>query len=328
VTAERTDDRGLATRIRERSVIHAYKLATWTLGRVPQRASWEVSSLLAEGAYLSWPARRRATRASLAHVLGTTPDDRRVDRLARRMYRNYGEYVVELMRLPTMPPGALVREVDLSAADEIEEARGLDRGVIMVGAHLGHNEAGAASVADRGWHVSVLGDDTEYRELFDHLSRQRAAWGIHLLPWRNLRGMYTALRRHELVGMLVDWGYRPDGVPVRLFGEWTTLPPGPATLAARTGAVIMPIAIPLLQSGTMRYRGETSPLIEVASAEPAEIARATQAIAAAMERAIRRYPDQWWVFKAMWPETAQQKERLLARLAGYGLSPESPAAER
>ena len=43
-----------------------------------------------------------------------------------------------------------------------------------------------------------------------------------------------------MLGLLVDWGYRSEGIPVRLFDAWTTLPAGPATLAAKTGAVVAP----------------------------------------------------------------------------------------
>jgi len=328
VARARPDDRDRVTRIRDRSVMRAYRLATWTLGRVPQRASWEVGGILAQSTYLAWPARRRATRSSFAHVLGRSPDDPRVDRLARRMYRNYAQYIVELMRLPTRPRGEIVRELDMTAADNVETARDLGRGVIMVGAHVGFMEGGAAAIADRGWVVAAIADDAEFIELYEHLSRQRAAWGIRLLPWRNLREMYATLRRGDLIGLLVDWGYKPDGIPVRIFGDWTTLPAGPATLAARTGAVIVPISVTREVDGEFRYRGRTSPLIEVASAEPAEIARATQAIADAIERAIRRHPDQWWVFKPMWPETAEEKEALLARLPQYGLSAERSTTGR
>ena len=50
-------------------------------------------------------------------------------------------------------------------------------------------------------------------------------------------------RSGEMLALLIDWGYRSDGVPVRLFGAWTTLPAGPATLAAKTSSVILPVAI-------------------------------------------------------------------------------------
>ncbi len=311
------DDRDPLTRAKEKSVLHAYRAATWTLGHAPREASWEVGAVLAQTTYVAWPARRRATRSSFARVLGTVPTDPRVDRLSRRMYRNYARYVVELMRLPSLAPGELASLTDLSAADELEALRSMDRGVIIVGAHIGHNEAGAAAVAGRGWPISVIADDGEFRELFEHLKAQRESWGVRIIPWKSLRELFGALRRREMVGMLVDWGYKGDGVPVRLFGEWTTLPAGPAVLAAKTGAVIGLLTTRMTRDG--RFVGDYGGSVEVASTEPAEIARATQAIADAVEVAIRRSPDQWWVFKPMWPETDEERAALLARLPEYGL---------
>ncbi len=311
------DGRGFSTRLRERSVLHAYRAATWALGHAPRRASWGVGGVLAETTYVAWPARRRATRSSLARVLGVDPSDPRVDRLGRRMYRNYARYLAELMRLPTMDPADLAALVDLSAADALEEVRSRERGLIVVGAHVGHNEVGAAAVAERGWPVCVVADDSAYPELYEHLRAQREAWGIRLIPWTSLRELFGALRRREIVGLLVDWGYKADGVPVRLFGEWTTLPAGPAVLAARTGALIVPLATRMGADG--RFYGRTVDVIEVASGEPAEVARATQAVADAVEDAIRWTPDQWWVFKSMWPETDDERAALLARLPEYGL---------
>jgi KDO2-lipid IV(A) lauroyltransferase len=315
------DDRDLATRLREMAVVRAYRASTWALGLAPERLSGEIGGVLAESTYLAWPARRRATRESLARVLGTTPDDPRVDRLGRRTYRNYARYVVDLMRLPSMAPHELASRVDMSAASVVDELREQGRGVILVGAHLGHNEAGAAAVADRGWKVSVVADDTEFRELFALLKEQRARWGVRLIPWTSLRELFTALKRRETVGLLVDWGYRADGVPVRLFGEWTTLPAGPAVLAARTGAVILPVTVRMLPGG--RYAASAGTPIEVASGEPAEIARTMQTIAGGIERSIRANPGQWWVFKPMWPTTEAEKAELLARLPEYGLTPGS-----
>ena len=312
-----TDERGLVTRVRERSVLHAYRGATWARGHAPEGPSRDVGAALAQGTYLAWPARRRASRSSLARVLGTDPSDPRVDRLARRMYGNYARYIVDLMRLPSRPPHWVAARADLSAAEILQDVYDRGQGLILAAAHVGPNEAGAAAVADRGWPVSVLADDTDYKELFAHLKEQRGRWGVRLVPWTSLRDIFGVLRRREIVGLLVDWGYRPDGVPVRWFGEWTTFPAGPAVLAAKSGAIIVPLAMRLTREGG--YAAHVSTAIEVRSTDPPEIARATQAIADALEVAIRRTPDQWWVFKSMWPETDEDRARLLARLPEYGL---------
>ena len=137
------------------------------------------------------------------------------------------------------------------------------------------------------------------------------AWGIEVIRWRNLREVYRVLRGGKILGLLVDWGYRPDGQPVRFLGSWTTLPSGPAILAARTGATIVPFWTIRRPDGT--FLGEVGTPIVVASAEPDEIARATQAIADALEVAVREAPEQWCVFKPMWPDDPTEEAALAER---------------
>ena len=189
-----------------------------------------------QAGYLLWPAKRRFSNANFGHVLGLPPDHPRVRRLALRAYREYARYMVELMRLPSRPRAELVAAVEPAGVDEIVARwRASGRPMIVVAGHVGSNEAVGAALADRGLPVSVIADDSAFPELFDLLRRQREAWGVTLIPWRNLRELYLVLKRNEILALLVDWGYRSDGIPVKLFGAWTTLPAGPAALAAKSG---------------------------------------------------------------------------------------------
>jgi KDO2-lipid IV(A) lauroyltransferase len=163
-----------------------------------------------------------------------------------------------------------------------------------------------------------LADDTEYPELFARLTEMREKRGIGVIPWRNLRAVYKALRRPAVLGLVVDWGFRPDDVPVRLFGAWTTLPAGPATLAARTGAVVLPVVNRRRPDGT--YIASHTDPIEVGGSTQAEILRATQAIADALEAMVRESPEQWFAFKPMWPSTASEAKALEERAASMGAS--------
>jgi KDO2-lipid IV(A) lauroyltransferase len=236
-------------------------------------------------------------------------------------YHEYGRYITELMRIPQLPPeevGRLVTDDELDGIEPIwRESKG---GLIFAVGHVGNNEAVAAGIAKRGWPMNVVADDSTMPEMFELLRRQRESWGVHVIAWRNLREIYTVLRRKEMLALLVDWGYRPDGMPVRLFGEWTTLPAGPAALAAKTGSRILPVAIRRRDDGT--FRVSWSSPIEVASSEPAELVRATQAMADALEETIAAAPDQWYSFKPMWPSTAEEsaelERRAMAALAGAG----------
>ena len=97
---------------------------------------------------------------------------------------------------------------------------------------------------------------------------------------------------------------------MRLFGAWTTLPAGPATLAAKTGAIIAPLAIRRTPHGTLRIEGHE--VFTVPSSSPADIQRATQRIADFLEATVRAAPEQWYSFKPMWPDTDEEARALEA----------------
>jgi len=305
-------------RIVERTAVVAYRATAWLLAVVPERPARAIIGLGAQASYLLWPAKRHWSNRNFGHVLGLPPTDPKVRRLALRAYAEYGRYLVELMRLPSMAPDAIARLVPLDPAEVDRvwrrdgESGGDPRGgLILTVTHMGSNEAVGASVAHLGLPIGVVADDSAFPELFDLLRRQRERWGVTLIPWRNLRAIFGVLRRHELLGLLVDWGYRSDGIPVRFFDAWTTLPAGPATLAAKTGSRILPIRIHRVADGTFDVTfGEP---IVLASDGPAELQRATQQMADQLAGAIRAAPHQWYSFKPIWPASQAEMDDLERR---------------
>jgi KDO2-lipid IV(A) lauroyltransferase len=297
------------SRLTERTAVIAYRATAGALSRTPEAPTRAVLGRLAEASYLLWPSKRRAADLNFARVLRTEPDDPRVRRLARRAYRTYARYLTELMRLPGRP----IDEVyALLEADGIEAVasrwRASGRGIIVTIPHIGNNEAAAAGLAHLGLPISGLADDSSFPELLELLTRQREAWGVRTIYWKSMREIFGVLRRGEILVLPIDWGYRDDGVPVRLFGRWTTLPAGPATLAARAGVPILPVAVQRLPD--RRYRLTHDELIEPASSGAPDIQQATQRLADTLERAISAAPEQWYSFKPMWPASLDEEAEL------------------
>lgn len=303
-----------SSRILERATIVAYKGLAALLARIPPAFSRAVIGRASQASYLLWPAKRRWSNANFGHVLGLPPGHPDVRRLALRAYREYARYIVELMRLPSRPPGEAARNLEDPGLDELLTNWRASGGPLIVACgHVGNNEAVAAGIAGRGLPVNVVADDSAFPELFELLRRQRESWGVKVIPWRNLRGIFTILRRSEILALPVDWGYRHDGIPVRLFGAWTTLPAGPATLAAKTGGTIVFVAMRRVGDG--RFRIEPGTPIRVATTSPADLQRATQAMASALERVIATAPEQWYSFKPIWPSDPAAIRELEARAA-------------
>jgi KDO2-lipid IV(A) lauroyltransferase len=244
--------------------------------------------------------------------------------MARAIYATYSRFALELMRLPGLPadePRRLVHSegpVHERFMALWERCRAEGRGIIAVSGHIGSIEVFAGAYAQQGIPTYGLADDSAFPELFELLTRSRARWGVTIIPWRRLREIFRIMRRPCVLGMVVDWGYRPDDQPVRLFGAWTTLPVGPALLAARTGAVVVPVMARREDDG--RYGPVMYDPIEVADGSAAELARVTQAVADALEDMVAEAPEQWYTFKPMWPARAAEAAALAERASGVGTS--------
>jgi KDO2-lipid IV(A) lauroyltransferase len=301
------------SRTLERAVVAGYKAFSWVVSHVPPGIPRAIIARGAQASYLLWPTKRRWSNANFGHVLGLPPGDRRVRSTALAAYAEYARYVVELTRLPKLArehADELVRGADLDAIHEIWD--GSQGGLIFALGHVGNAEAAAAGVASRGWPISVVADDSSFPEMFEEFRRTREQWGVHVIPWRNLREIYTVLKRREMLALLFDWGYRADGIPVRLFDAWTTLPAGPATLAAKTGSLILPVSI-RRNADDRTFSISWAEPIKVTSADPAELQAATQKLADAFAGTIATAPEQWYSFKPIWPPTAAESDLLEAR---------------
>ena len=300
--------------------MHGYRATAATIAHIPIGVSLPVGKALFVGSYYAWPPKRRIMLSNASHVLGLPTSDKRVRHLARRMYATYAQFIIELMRLPYLPadePMRLLAHIDgdhggQSFMDLFTRLRAEKRGLIAVSAHIGSIDVLAGAFALRGLPTYGLADNSAYPELFEEMNAQRRRWKIEVIAWRNLRQVFSALRQPAILGLVVDWGYRADGVPVRMFGEWTTLPAGPAMLAAKTKAAIVPVVGRRRSDGT--YEAHHYEPIEVADSSEAELQRATQKIADAIEDMVSAAPEQWYSFKPIWPETRAEKEALAARV--------------
>jgi KDO2-lipid IV(A) lauroyltransferase len=112
--------------------------------------------------------------------------------------------------------------------------------------------------------------------------------------------------------LLVDGAYRRGDVPVELLGAPTTLPAGPALLSARTGAAIFPVGSRRTDDDRLEAWG--MPVIRATSTEPAEVYRATQALADALGQVIAADPGQWYMFRPVWPQTDADRAAAAAAL--------------
>jgi len=243
--------------------------------------------------------RRRALIAGhLARIEGRPVAAAAVD----RAFASYGRYWLEAFRLPAVATADLEPAMCYEGIGNLERARALGRGVLLAMPHVGAWDWGGAWLAASGFPLTVVAEALQPEELAAWFAGWRERLQMRVIPLdaRAGAGVLAALHRGEVIGLLCDRDITGDGIEVDFFGERTRLPAGPATLAARSGAPLLPCCV--LFEGD-HHRGIILPPLDTTrrGGLRADVARITQEMADALAGLIRRAPEQWHVFQPNWP---------------------------
>lgn len=248
-------------------------------------------------------SRRDMIERHLRRAHGDRLTDQEVSELVRAAYRSYARYWVESFRLPDKKPGQLDATLSYEGLGHLEEAWLAGKGVILCLPHLGGWDYGGAWLATHGYPMHVVVEPVEPPELFRWFADLRNSLGLNVVPLGATSAMtiLKVLRAGGIVALLSDRDITHDGVEVDFFGERTTLPAGPITLALRTGAVVLPTTIYYTRTGG--HHGVIRPPLDLGRTKSLsdDVQRHTQTLATELEYLIRAAPEQWHLFQPNWP---------------------------
>lgn len=176
-----------------------------------------------------------------------------------------------------------------------------ERGVILATAHIGPWDAAAASLKrafDREVVVVMREEpDAAARALHDRVRADAGVRVVHVGSHPlDAMPLVRELRRGSVVAFQLDRS-PPNSreLSVTLFGRSSSLPEGPFRLASLANAPILPLFA--RRQAFFEYDLVVHRPIELArNATRAELERAAQAAASAMEAFIRERPTQWFNF--------------------------------
>jgi KDO2-lipid IV(A) lauroyltransferase len=251
--------------------------------------------------------RRRMLERHLRRVHGGGLPEAELQRQVRQAFRSYARYWMESFRLPGTTPGELDDGMSWEGVGHLDTVLADGKGAIIALPHLGGWDFGGAWFCALGYKVTVVAERVDPPELFDWFIEMRNDLGMTVVPLGPEAGtaVLRALKHGDVVGLISDRDILGTGVEVEFFGERTTLPSGPATLALRTGAPILPAAIYF--RGRRGHHGVMRPPIPVERTGRLrdDVARVTQLLARELEELIRIAPDQWHLLQPNWPSDVE-----------------------
>jgi KDO2-lipid IV(A) lauroyltransferase len=220
----------------------------------------------------------------------------------RAAYEHLGREVTAMLRLSKLDAKGVIERTTTVGWEEMEEARSLGRGVILVTGHYGNWEIAAAAVAARGVPIAAIVRRQGNRLVDERLQQLRRNLGVETIyqgqaPSRVPR----VLRANGVVGIVGDQDARKSGIFVPFFGRPASTHRGPALFALRLDAPVFSCLAHRLPGEEVRYevRGERVNFERTGEVD-ADVRALTAELALRLERAVRAHPEQYFWFHKRW----------------------------
>jgi len=281
-----------------------YRLGSLLAKAVPGTLSGPMGSLLGAPASFGMRDRRLMVERHMRRVRPKA-STWEIRRLTQQVFESYARYYLESFRLTSLSNRQVADVFSVTGYDEhLIPALERGSGAILSLPHLGGWEWAGRWAADRGHRLAVVVEPLQPPELFEWFVALRQKFGMKVIPLGPEAGAscLAALRNNEILCLLSDRDLTGRGVPVNFFNEPTTLPGGPATLALRTGATLLPTAVYFSDRSTGHSAIIRPPInCDRQASLRDDVHRITQVMADELEFLIRRAPEQWHLMQPNWP---------------------------
>jgi lauroyl/myristoyl acyltransferase len=283
---------------------------------IPRSWRYLIGTAVGDLVFLAWPGKRRILLDNTAAVLGSDQRDPKVRAVARKSMRNYCKYLIEFLDLPNMSSSdEAVASMKIHGLEHLQAAVDRGKGVIIASAHFGTIEVGGLRLQDFA-DVHAVYDTFKPAYLDRLIQRKRLEKGIHLIGVNDVRAMVRALRGGHTLTLLFDRPLeRAKGVNVRFFGQETAVPGGPAVLAMKTGATLLPVFMYRQPDKSFECRLFPPVCWTDSGDRDADVRTIMQKLMDTLQTVVRERPDQWYMFRPMWPESPQSEHTGMREIA-------------
>jgi phosphatidylinositol dimannoside acyltransferase len=284
--------------------------AGWALLRaVPEPVA---QGLFRAGADLAALRGGPAVERLRANLVRVAPDAD-PDALVRDGLRSYARYWCEVFRLPVMSAERIRDGMDMVDPDGLlPAAASAGDGLVLALPHSGNWDHAGAWLVGQGVPFTTVAERLKPEQLYDRFVAFREGLGMEVLPLTGGRQPFAVLEQRLRAGgtlcLMADRDLSARGVGVDFFGARARMPAGPAALALRTGAVLLPATLSFRPDG---WRTVIHPPVE-----HTDVPTMTQRLADAFATGIAQAPADWHMLQRLWLDDLPAGDPRRAEVAG------------
>jgi KDO2-lipid IV(A) lauroyltransferase len=276
----------------------SFETASWMIKHLPRALTWSMSLAAGELGFRLCKDRREALQRNLSAL---TQNHKQREELSRSCFHNFLRMLHDFCDCAESGIDRLnALMVERRGFEFLETARQKGKGTLLITGHLGAWELGGMVLASDGFPVNVVTMAEPTSELNEWRQKYRQRFGIKTVTVGTDKFAFVeiiqALRRNELVAMLVDRPYLNSGIGVQFFGRPTLFSAAAARVWQHTQASVIPAFVLQLEPG--QYGCYAYPPIEMGMDRTLE--QNSQCVADVFQAIIREFPEQWFNFVPIW----------------------------
>ncbi len=268
--------------------------------RVPPPTLYRIGTWLGKLAYRLSRRYRTVAERNLRMAYGETLSDAERQRLVQQVFIHFAKSLMEFLVGDGLSPEHIRRMVTIIGEEHLQWCVQQGKGTLIVTAHYGNWEIAARFLTQcRGYTLNVVARDADDSVTTVLVNRIREQGGYRVFSkGQAVRATLQALKRNELVALLPD--QNAGDVYVPFFGRLAGTVAGPAILALRTGAPILPVFCTRQPDNTYLFEILPPLTVQPSGDKERDVTETMAQITAIIEHQVRKYPSQWLWLHNRW----------------------------
>lgn len=215
--------------------------------------------------------------------------------------RSHARYWCELFLMSKWSKEKILN-TNLRNIEYLKTGESQNLGPVCVGSHSGNYDHATASAALQFNGATAVAERLKPEKLFQKFAKVRERNGIEVIPTGSANIIDTLtdrVQKGKIIALMGDRDLSKKGIEVTFFGERTKMPAGPALLAYRSGAPLIPVSF--FYEGKFSCAKAYKPIeIDQNIDEKVAVQKTTQLIADALADGIRDSPQDWHMNQPLW----------------------------
>jgi KDO2-lipid IV(A) lauroyltransferase len=277
-----------------------YRIGQFIALHLPLKLGYKIAVFICDVHYIFAGNDRRAVKENLKAIF-PEKSDREILKLRIAVFHNFAKYLVDFFRFEKLDEGYIKNNIRIENIRYFDEALSRGKGVIVLTAHLGNWELGGVVIALSGYPFWVVALPHKDKRVNNFFNSQRQSKGIGVIPLgKAVRKSLDVLKENEILALAGDRDFTEKGMILDFFGKPAFFPEGPAAFALKTGASIVPGFMLRNKDDTFTLRIERPLEFSPIGNKQMDLRELIMKYKIIIEDYIRRFPDQWYMFRRFW----------------------------